>query len=434
MTRLETSDIQGNVVSAYRTTHARYLFFTFEQPRIGLNGWLSSLQATPQSEKLRYPDVSCNVAFTATGLAKAGVPGDILQYLPVAFRSGMQARSAILGDLGESHPRTWENWCREADIDLLITITGWSDAACQSLEDEIHSHPGRPRLLRAETATALLDSNGTLAPERIGPLDPPTKAENLRYEAFGFRDGLSNPTIEGSDRRLGSGSRTLRRLKDKSGLEWHQTKPGEFLLGYEDETRQIDLPSAAARYLRNGTYVVWRKLLQDVEGFGTKYAEADRPSVVGRAQNGCPLATHRPRTEGWDNDFIYGNDPPGVGCPPSAHIRRANPRDALDFAESVVGRHRLIRRGMPYQTEDGAERGLIFVCFNADLERQYEFVQQHWINSDPSRPHLQTPDPIATPNQGGDGLKTFVTTRAGEYFFQPGRLGLRAIAGSGGIA
>jgi len=47
-----------------------------------------------------------------------------------------------------------------------------------------------------------------------------------------------------------------------------------------------------------------------------------------------------------------------------------------------------MRRGRSYghraadpRVHDGVERGLHFICLNADIERQFEFVQQTWINS-----------------------------------------------------
>jgi hypothetical protein len=81
------------------------------------------------------------------------------------------------------------------------------------------------------------------------------------------------------------------------------------------------------------------------------------------------------------------------GCPIGAHIRRANPRDSLGAggaaAEASANRHRLVRRGRSYGpplppgevNDDEVERGLMFVCLNADIERQFEFVQQNWINN-----------------------------------------------------
>ena len=70
-----------------------------------------------------------------------------------------------------------------------------------------------------------------------------------------------------------------------------------------------------------------------------------------------------------------------------AHVRRANPRDGLPFDGKLVNRHRLIRRGIPYgeplppgAEDDGRERGVIFMCLQASIARQFEFVQSQWLN------------------------------------------------------
>ena len=117
--------------------------------------------------------------------------------------------------------------------------------------------------------------------------------------------------------------------------------------------------------------------------------------VVGRWPNGAPLSTH-PNGAGGEfdagapgaNDFRYGDDLGGLRCPLGAHIRRSNPRDALGHDGAMSMRHRMIRRGMPYGAplpdgeldDDGADRGLVFVSFQASIARQFEGVQGPWLN------------------------------------------------------
>ena len=66
-----------------------------------------------------------------------------------------------------------------------------------------------------------------------------------------------------------------------------------------------------------------------------------------------------------------------------------NPRDAEGFFDGrLTNRHRIIRRGRPYGPElpegvtedDGVDRGLVFVCFNASIWRQFETIQALWID------------------------------------------------------
>lgn len=89
------------------------------------------------------------------------------------------------------------------------------------------------------------------------------------------------------------------------------------------------------------------------------------------------------------NDFGFGDDPDGQRCPLGAHIRRANPRDDRRFfGGKLSNRHRIIRRGRPYGPplpdgmleQDGNSRGLLFKCFNASIERQFEVIQSLWVN------------------------------------------------------
>ena len=91
-------------------------------------------------------------------------------------------------------------------------------------------------------------------------------------------------------------------------------------------------------------------------------------------------------------------------CPFGSHVRRANPRDSLQpddpAQQSIVNRHRLLRRGRAYEyrtrdvTRDGARRVCCSLHSVRDLERQFEFVQQTWLNSPVFHGLKDKPDPI----------------------------------------
>jgi hypothetical protein len=178
--------------------------------------------------------------------------------------------------------------------------------------------------------------------------------------------------------------------------------------------------------------------------------------VVGRWPDGSPLVL-RPHAGDRDlgddrkraNDFVYAGDPDGMACPRGAHIRRANPRDGLRAGSRLTARHRLLRRGMPYgpplpegADDDGEDRGLVFVSFQASIERQFEIVQARWLNDGDAFGLGRSPDPVA--GAVGDGgtrlqfggrpphyataMRAFVTPRGGEYLFVPGLAALRAFA------
>jgi len=218
---------------------------------------------------------------------------------------------------------------------------------------------------------------------------------------------------------------------------------------------------------RNGSYLVFRKLEQDVVAFRRfllEHADKNDPDLlgakmVGRWPSGTPLVTsplhdHSVPADQPTNDFDYATtDAYGYACPLGAHIRRANPRDAMADrfpADSITDsrRHRILRRGSPYgdllppgAPDNGVKRGLLFICVNADIKRQFEFVQQTWINNPKFHGLTNDRDPLIgdnlEPNEIGatelrtftiqrDGCRTrlkniprFVAMRGGEYFFIP---------------
>jgi hypothetical protein len=180
--------------------------------------------------------------------------------------------------------------------------------------------------------------------------------------------------------------------------------------------------------------------------------------LVGRWRDGTPLV----RSPEWPdpalagdptaiNDFSYADDRDGHRCPLGAHIRRANPRDAAGFFNGrLTNRHRIIRRGRAYgpplapgaTEDDGIDRGLVFVCFNASIWRQFETVQALWIDDgDPFGLGADKDFLVGEPH-GTEGKMTIqgrppfflkpqprlVTMRGGEYLFRPSMTGLRWLA------
>lgn len=158
-----------------------------------------------------------------------------------------------------------------------------------------------------------------------------------------------------------------------------------------------------------------------------------------------------------DNDFRHGtDDPQGIYCPLGSHIRRTNPRDSFRPGSTdqmnISNRHRLLRRGRNYFLQDVGDYeaehadGTMFMCFNANIERQFEFVQQTWVNSRSFHGARNAPDPLIAPKTDGDEfivqttgisrtiplaqrddagtMNDFVHMEGGGYFFFPGRLAL----------
>jgi deferrochelatase/peroxidase EfeB len=142
-----------------------------------------------------------------------------------------------------------------------------------------------------------------------------------------------------------------------------------------------------------------------------------------------------------DNDFLFGTeDPEALRCPFGAHIRRANPRDSLVPGSSeqidITNRHRIMRVGRRYSPEPGEKEGLLFMCLNGDIERQFEFVQQTWLNSPSFHGLSCEKDPLLGDGEAGmcgytiatrqgplrlSQVPPLITVKGGGYFFLPGK-------------
>jgi Dyp-type peroxidase family len=424
---VDQANLQGNILCGYGRDyrHGLFLFLRVKDPE-RTRDWLAE-RAAEITTALRWsepPAHTLNVAVSFAGLRGLGVADRVLDAFPEAFRRGMATRSTRLGDIGPSHPHSWPASLR--DLDLLVTVNARESAV---------------RDARREQLEAQVRESGL---EVANPLVADVPADDSEH--FGFRDGISQPSI-----------------RDPKAGPWRRTEsdppvaPGEFVLGYEDEGGTV--PPAPPELGRDGSYMVARLLEQDVEGFWEFIAAEAGPDpdrrewlaakILGRWRDGTPLtlspdAPDPERSEdlGWLNDFTYAHDADGFACPIGAHIRRTNPRDALDRDWRFTNRHRIIRRGMPYTPNgSGGERGLMFVCYQASLERQFEFVQSQWCGHGDALGLGSDPDLIAG---GAEGkmiiqgrpptllpMRRFVTTRGGEYFFAPGITGLRFIARHG---
>jgi len=430
--------LQGNVLAEYGSPHAVYVFATVADGAAA-RGWLAARLdriTTHRGWQAAPSGVTLNLAFSHAGLLALGVPEIRVAHLE-AFCAGMAARAEQLGDVGPSDPALWAKGLREND--LLIVLTA--------------SEQGT----REQAGLELLDSlgdGGLLAVHQQY-----THPREEGREHFGFQDGFSQPAVAGAATGPRVGEGTLTRWR-----RWRPLALGEFVLGNRDEGGR--LPPAPLGPLGDGaTFMVVRKLAQDVAGF-RRYTEAaatrlDRDpawlaaKMVGRWQNGSSLARYpdgpgpAAAVDRKASHFSYAADPGGIACPRGAHVRRANPRDGLGWQGRLTQRHRIIRRGMGYgaplaagsTVDDGHERGLIFVAYQAALERQFEFVQSQWLGDGNALGLGADRDPILAPEgssgemviQGRPpvfltGLPRFVTTRGGGYYLLPGIAGLRALA------
>src|SRR5262245_30819478 len=380
------------------------------------------------------------VGISYAGLEALGVPQDSLQSFPEAFRVGMAARAAELGDVGVNDPKHWEPPFGTGQVH--IGVTGFSDSeeklarALTIARDQYEGFAG---------VTVLTMQRFGAQPGDLNPL--------------GYKDGIDQPVIEGSGVEAPPGY-------------GGPIKAGEFILGYPGEAG-APLPMPSPDVLgRNGTYVGLRKYQSRVGAFNrflhaNGHTDEEREllaaKLVGRWLSGAPL-TLEPEVDDpalgadWqrNNNFDYSQAPHGRRAPFGCHIRRMNPRDTQLTRLTDVNIHRLIRRGTTYgppydpnalsEADDEVPRGAYFLFMSAKAMATMEFLQQEWINEGNFIGIGEERDPIIGRQEQGaiftiprdpvrrrvHGIETFNVLRGGEYFFMPSISALKWLASLGG--
>lgn len=429
--------------------HSVFCLFSVKTPSQARPHLMNLLdELTPATQKPQQQ--ALQMAFTCKGLDALGLPKKILATFSDAFRSGMDTphKRRILGDVADSAPENWQ-WGGPSTAPVHLMLLCYADTA-----DNMSAFVEQ-QVSTAEAAGLAL----------VTQLPGEALAENREH--FGFKDGLAQPYISEFDRHGTKGSTNAQD-------ELPAVPLGEFVLGYrngydrytqrplispESDSESVLPPAlddAEMRDLgRNGTYLVYRQLSQDVgqfwsyllaqatvavsESAGPGLSEDDAKimaaeyvaaKMVGRWPNGVPLVKAPTKSESESlgelpakalDDFRYHHeDQAGHRCPLGAHIRRANPRDSLDpepgTQKSVdfSDRHRLLRRGRPYgapvtapldvktimtkllakESLPEGERGLHFICLGANIQRQFEFVQYTWCTNPNFNGLYNDPDPL----------------------------------------
>lgn len=447
-------DIQDNILAPILMRYGRHIFLKFgdgTQARAWLRNMLNRVNARQEERGSRF---TVNIGFTYEGLKALGMSDRAVNSFPEAFRAGMRGRAHLVGDVGPHAPEHWHGDLGGPDIHAMVWVRTDSaegrDVASRVLQDEMDT-TGGVEVRFVQDTMALAHENG------IGS----------EGEHFGFVDPISQPPVEGAATATYPGDG----VQEADGT-WRALKPGEFVLGYEDEAGPQGTLAPEPRELRlNGTYMVFRKLYQDVAAFRRYLATAAKAlygcddqhhqdlvaaKMMGRWRSGCPLDLSPDKDDPAiaadpqrRNNFSYAGDDQGLRCPLGAHLRRTNPRGTPLKRATAVRRHRLIRRGVEYGphlaagmlADDGVDRGLVNLFIQTDIERQFEFVQKEWmqggefIGLDPNEQ-----DPIN--GTGGPGsqmivpgakqpflfdLPAFVKVRGGEYLFVPGLTALNGI-------
>ena len=445
MSKLNETDIQGFVLRGYNLPFARHLFLHFEDATRARKFIFQLIDQITTGQRWDHgkPESTVNIAFTHRGLVALDLPAATLLSFPVEFQQGMKKRAAILGDTGANDPEKWDELWHNDRIHAWLGINAVSAEALD--------------LRTTQLQTLMNETNGAIF---LGSQDAASLFFNgkpCNKEHFGFTDGFGNPDYLGVERDSQPGQGKL--MPDGT---WERLATGELLLGYADEAGELPPAPVPHLFASNGTFMVYRKLHQNVATFRayldshaanyTGGKEKLAAKFIGRWRDGTPLEVSPDQPDqsivndpARSTNFTYSNDPEGTRCPIGAHVRRVHPRDAFGFSGRLVDRRRITRRGLPYgkaaleneSVSDCDERGVIFIALNASLVRQFEFVQQQWINYG-NDAHQGNDKDMLLGNHGGKGrfivqgdatptnppfvcshLPNFVELRGGDYFFLP---------------
>jgi Dyp-type peroxidase family len=437
---LRADRIQGNVFPGFNKDQQAFLGLRFpaaESARAWLQETVSELTSAREviafralrAQRAREPGLGIprstwvNLAFSRAGLrllesSEAGT-------FPEAFEQGMAGRAARLGDT----PDSWRfGGTPETEAHALVIIGA---DTLGDLQQAVGFH--RERVAHHGARDLFLE---VLGQECRGAKLPGA----LRgHEHFGYRDGVATPGVDGSP------------------------GTGDFVLGYPGADGRLSRSGPA--WSRDGSYLVFRRLRQDVAGFHRAlHALVGPTGLKNRAQVGAKLVGRWPSGAKLEDPIAESDpgaatpteytveelaaDPAGRQVPGFAHVRKADPHGAA----AGDRRPRLLRRGVPYgpplpaaegsmPVDDGRDRGLLFVAYQGDIANQYELVQR-WLN-DRNLPAAATgQDPIA--GQGEDPARLtlctsnappstfdmhhYVTMTGGGYFFAPSVTAARFLA------
>ncbi|OQD90969.1 hypothetical protein PENANT_c001G08653 [Penicillium antarcticum] len=414
-----------------------------------------------------------NIAFTSTGLEALGAFISVKdQELVKRDRklSPIFRRNQIRGGLFEKgmfDDLVGEGWDNPQElrkeyqptsdkqrlIDGVIMVTSSLKSDLDARVSEVKQHflAEEGTAPNADTYAISRDPSIELTLVREGKVRP---GLNKGKEHFGFKDGISQPLIEGWDER------------QPQAKEPKAAKPGLVLCGHEGDKQK------QPAWVKDGSFLVFRDLQQLVPEFDNfmeenahlapfaqdhpKPAEKLAAHLMGRWKNGTPVdeSPHDDSNEALfsSNNFDYHPIDEHKKCPFAAHTRKMRPRGDMNHDHAVIW-----RRGIPYGEEVTAEeaaerksaadkeRGLLFVCYQSDIRNGYNFLTTRWASNHhfpDDKTHVvgeegpgidaivgqrlehHPPRSFATiDHEEGSGhrmpLESWVVQRGGDYFFVP---------------
>jgi Dyp-type peroxidase family len=413
------ADLQGNILNGHGRDYAVHIFLAFiPEKTADIKTWISNFAATKITSAKSQLDASkqykltktdaglfTHFALTATGYDYLGIPkdkqphgvnfqnrtenvqdrfGNPAPFYADSFQDGLKSRQEVLLDPPVA---TWENGFK-GPINALIILAADNPADLTAAELEV-------RQQLKELATIKNVETGLILRRKFEATENRSDVQRefgSIVEHFGYADGVSQPAF------------LKKQLEGVTNKYWKNSGAPLKLVLIDDPNGTKDVSF--------GSFLVFRKLEQNVKGFKTaeaKLAEAlglpkelGGAMAVGRFEDGTPLVL-QPGDRGWTesdkpkipNDFNYDGDTNGLKCPFQAHVRKSNPRleSVGSFAkdkEQELG-HRIARRGITYggplsatdDLDDLPEKGvgLLFMCYQSDIWEQFEFIQRFWCNN-----------------------------------------------------
>jgi Dyp-type peroxidase family len=433
-------DLQGNILKGHGRDHTINSFLRFDGDIETVKAELRAIGAQVTSALLQMNETdafrtldrlgSSGVFFflTSDGYRKLGrtIPDD------AAFAVGMHDRS-----LDDPQSSDWEPHLRPG-IDALLIVADDSVSRVGNFNAQV----------TAGFASAGITILGSDAGHALRSAPSANDPKGRGLEHFGYVDGRSQPLMLVQD--------VAKEQDELEGVDqWDPAfGPGEVVLVRDPNGLGPD---------SFGSYLVYRKLEQDVRGFkkrekelavalGLSGDDIERAGamVVGRFEDGTPLILSDKASDPnpTPNNFRYVDDPVGLKCPIHAHVRKINPRLKGTLAEEAEQRsHLMARRGIPFgdpdrdfDNEDSFPNhgvGLLFMAYNQSIPRQFEVTQQFWANDSGFPGDAESIDmiigqgagsrtPTWHPHYGAAGdekadftFKDFVSMRGGGYFFAP---------------
>ncbi|MER8849320.1 Dyp-type peroxidase [Mesorhizobium australicum] len=431
---LEFNEIQGNILGGFNTNVEVLIGLTADRSRTSdAARWLVDLApdvtsvADVQEQRNAIKPLArggrqlpITWLCVSVGSEYLGIVREDIFVRDEAFMGGFRKRApTALGD--RTDPNSWVVGSTGAPLDVFLIVASNDEPAAQQRADQLIASAAAKGLRPTYRETA----------RRIDDL-----------EHFGFRDGISQPAVRGFDANGDVG-------------------PGYFVFGYERDPGDGGYTPSGdpSNFLRNGSFLVFRRLSQDVRAFRDFCASKAASLVgdwtgltgqhleallVGRWPSGALASSSifsDPGRQPNENAFNFLDDMAGRNCPLGAHIRKVNPRDG---PRDEVNVPRLLRRGIPFgpvvEEKPGADRGLAFISFQTSIKDQLEFLTGKWMNSrlrpGPDAGHdllvgrstttrsLRISGPQGPVQVSDDGLQWIVPTGGG-YLFAPGRSALR---------